>query len=288
MGITVDPTFVPPPPLETVTSPDGLLSAKIDPGHGSVLLWVNYSTQPTPLPQRVRFYRGDGTLVRSGDPAWAPGGIAVAYDHEAPIGRPATYYAVPVYRDDSVGVQTAGVTVVVPWVADPSQVWVKSPGNPAVSALLDAATFEEDGRAFRPSFNAIQGSRLGVATWDVAQGLAGTLTVKTDDFAQYEAMLRLFDGGPLLIQANPECSGIPDFYALPDGNLASLRRVPTGYGYGKRDWPIHLTECIRPATLDAPLRVPGNSYAETDPDFPTYQAAMDTGATYADEMGIEL
>ena len=225
---------MPPAPAETTVSPDGLLTAKVDAARAGVFLLANFAGDATavppvpafdPLPQKVRFVRGDGTLVRSGDPAWAPGGIAIAYDHEAPIGTPASYTAVPLYRDGSEGAATAGVTALVPWVADASDVWLKSPIDPNRSVVARAATFEEAARPLRNAGTAVPGARLGVFSYDVTGGLTAVLTVKTDTRAEYDALVHLFEAGPILLQANPACSGIAQKYAMPSGDLLSLRRV---------------------------------------------------------------
>lgn len=283
MGITVDPQFVPAPPVETVTGPDGVLSAKVDPAHASVLLWTNYTTAD-PLPQKVRFFRGDGTLVRSGDPAWAPGGLAIAYDHEAPIGAAAPYYAVPLYRDGSTGDSSATVAVQMPAPRGAREVWIKSPLNPARSALAWVEETPEITWAARTTFTDVQGSRLPVAVWDVRSGLSTSLLIHTTTRAEAAALEALLDAGPLLVQTRAEYD-LESFYCLP-GEVSKTR--PGKMIDPDALWTVPLTECRRPATLDAPLRVPGNSYAETDPDFPTYAEATATGTTYAEESGIDM
>lgn len=292
-SITVNPAFTPPAPPEQVTGPDGILTARVDAERAGVHLRADFSTADV-VPAKLRFFRGDGTRVRSGDPSdglnalcgWAPGGIGYAYDHEATPGQVNSYYAVPL---DAYGVavgeacDTAAVNL--PWTVDNSQVWVKSPAQPNLSAPLDTATFEEDGRPSRNAGTDTLGATLGLATFAPMGGLSGTLTVKTDTREQYDAMLALLDSGPLLIQAHPVLGGIPDMYAYFDGNAASLRRVATGYGWGMREWPVHLVQCRRPATLDAPLVVPGDSYAEEGDTFASYQQEADQVPSYEALLG---
>ena len=86
MPIPVDPSFVWPDAPTTTTSTDGRLAARVDSAHGGVLLRADFTGDATEA-VKARFYRGDGSLVRSGDPAMAPGGVALAYDHEAPVGE---------------------------------------------------------------------------------------------------------------------------------------------------------------------------------------------------------
>lgn len=288
MGITVDPSFIHPQPVDAVTGPDGILSAKIDPANASVLLWADYTTSD-PTPQRVRFCRGDGTPVRSGDPAWAPGGIAIAYDHEAPIGTAAPYYAVPVYRDGTLGDPSATVTVQLS-AAAPDQhhrTWLKAVGNPAASRQVRVHSFTHRNRHVGANITRVQGSRLPIATRDVLGSLEADTVVRTDTKTEYDDMLALLDELVLLFQPPAE-AGEDDAYVMVTSSDGAARLGGHSLGWAMRLWTLQLTECDRPATLDAPLRIPGNSYAETDPDFPTYAEAVATGVTYAEESGIEL
>lgn len=265
MGITVNPTFVPAPPPLVVSSPDGILTANVDVANAGVLLWADYSTS-VPTPQKVRFYRGDGSLVRSGDPAWAPGGVAVAYDHEAPIMSTAAYYAVP---QDVAGVQgasSATAAVQVPAPVDVNTLWVKSPSRPDLSALAWVEDPPQITRVARNTFQPIRGSRLGVASWDVRAGQDMTLTIVTETIDDADELDALLDSGPLLVQNRPEY-GLPDFYALP-GDVQRTRIG--GMNNPASRWTVPLTECSRPATLEAPLRIPGNTWDSVVSVYPTW------------------
>lgn len=269
--LIVDPTFTPPPPATVLTAPDGIVSAKVDAANAGVLLKADFSAAAD-LPERVRFVRGDGLVVRSGDPAWAPAGIAVAYDHEARPGQANSYYAVPIYPDDSEGDASQTVAVGVPWSVDDSQVWLKCPTDAGISLCLRAATFAEDGRPFRTSVTPIIGSALPMSTADLTGGLSGTLTVRTDTKAEYDAVLRLFAAGDiLLVQAHPDLGGIPEMYVRPMDRLASQRMVETGYGWGKRSWAVQVSEVRRPSTTGAPLMIPGLSYDSVDAQYASYE-----------------
>lgn len=246
------------------------MSAKVDATNAGVLLKADF-TAATQLPTKVRFTRGDGLVVMSGDPAWAPGGIAVAYDHEARPGQANSYYAVPIYPDDSEGDASQTVAVGVPWSVDDSQVWLKCPTDAGISLCLRAATFAEDGRPFRTSVTPIIGSTLPMSTADLTGGLSGTLTVRTDTKAEYDAVLRLFAAGDiLLVQAHPDLGGIPEMYVRPMDRLASQRMVETGYGWGKRSWAVQVSEVRRPSTAGAPLRIPVNTYAAVKGRYGSY------------------
>ena len=277
MPIVIDPSFVPPPPAQVVASPDGLLQVKLDESHAGVLLRADLSSL-SPVPLAVRFYR-NGVPVRGGDPAVVPGGVAHAYDHEAPIGEAASYWVQPVdyWTMEPAGDPSDRVTVELPWTGDPSDVWIKNPIRPDLSLRLPAATFEEQGRPQRTTFADVAGASLGVsAMLAPTGGLTATLTVKSDTKSDYDALRALFDGSILLVQAHPDRGGVPQMYARPSGDLTSQRRVDTGYGWGMRHWPLQLTECRRPATLDSPMRMPQLSWVSTGAIYPTWaeQAAQ--------------
>lgn len=273
MAITVDPKAIPVAPPAVVTSTDGLLSAKVDAANAGVMLRADLSSR-SPAPVCVRFFRGDGSLVRSGDPAWAPGGVAHAYDHEAPLGTGVSYYAQPIDVDLApVGEPTSKVAVEVPWTGDLSDVWLKNPSRPDLSLRLPSATFEETGRPLRTTFTDVPGARLGISSATLTGGLSGTLTVKSATKAAYDTLLQLLDGSILLMQAHPDLGGAPQMYARPTDNLISQRApgATTGYGWDKRLWPIAITECRRPATLDAPLRIPGLTWESVAAQYVTWE-----------------
>lgn len=269
MSPTVDPSFSPPPPETVVKSPDGILWARVDSANAGVHLRADFSAT-VPQPVKVRFYRGDGSAVRSGDVAWAPDGLAHAYDHEASPGETNTYFAMPLDVD---GVQSGDVSdslgVTLPWSVDVSDVWVKNLQDPSKSLHIRASESEETGRPAQTSFTGVPGVAVGLSSSSgPTGGLSLTLTVYVDDRATYRALFgtrangytdALLDGSVLLVQAHPERGGFEQFYARPNGDLLAARRAH-GFGYGMREVPIGLTESRRPATLGAPLIVPGVSW----------------------------
>jgi hypothetical protein len=102
MPLVLSPSYVTPSAPLQITSPDGHLTAKVDTAYDGVLLKVDYSATKTsyPSPFEAVVYRvnPDRTTVRvrSGDPVVGFSGVCYAYDHEAPLGVPVRYYAVPV------------------------------------------------------------------------------------------------------------------------------------------------------------------------------------------------
>lgn len=229
---------------------------------------------------KVRFYRGDGTLVRSGDPAWAPGGTAVAYDHEAPVGGSVAYYAVPETLSGAQGAATATLAVSVPEPTDVRSLWLKSPLQPALSALVWVEDPPQIASAARTSVTPISGAPLGVTSWDVRTGMTTSMVIVTETAAEAATIEALLDAGPLLIQTKVAYD-FPDAYWLPgDWTRDRVARMDNPMSR----WTVPFTQCRRPATLDAPLMIPGNSY--DTPPYVSYDAAKATGLSYNEMLGV--
>lgn len=280
---TVDTAFAQPAPPVSVSSPDGLLSATVDAANGGVLLFADFegtALQAAGGADRVRFYRGDGTLVRSGDPAWAPGGTAVAYDHEAPVGGSVAYYAVPETLSGAQGAATATLAVSVPEPTDVRSLWLKSPLQPALSALVWVEDPPQIASAARTSVTPISGAPLGVTSWDVRTGMTTSMVIVTETAAEAATVEALLDAGPLLIQTKVAYD-FPDAYWLPgDWSRDRVARMDNPMSR----WTVPFVQCRRPATLDAPLMIPGNSY--DTPPYVSYDAATATGLSYNALLGV--
>lgn len=223
------------------------------------------------LPEAVRFRRADGTPVRSGYDALAPGGVAVAYDNEAPLSGPVSWYAEPIWLDGVVGAPSApaAITLTQP---PPSRLWLKSVSQPNLTVLARVATAEETGRTLRSSIVPTAGAQLSGGSSDVTLGWTGTVGLRTDTEAEYNALVEVLSSGVLLMQA-PGCAGIPDqMYVLPQGELAARRMqgAETGQGWGFRIWPVSLVQVDRPTALGAPLMIPDLSWASTREDYATW------------------
>lgn len=254
--------------------------------HDVIFLDARVATQ---LPLSVRFARTDGTLVRSGDTAPAPGGVAVAYDHEAPTGGPVSWVATPIYAGGYEGAPTqpAAIAVVAP---PPSRVWLKSLQDPDLSVLVRVATAEEAGRAFRTSLTPAVGNPLPSGGWDTPMGWAGDVAFRTDTQAEYDALVEVLSSGVLLMQS-PDCAGLPQqLYVLPSGVMAAKRMAgaTTGQGWKYRIWPIGLTEVPRPATVDSPLMIPGLSYDDLPGAYATYDTLLATVPSYLALLGVPV
>lgn len=255
---------------------------------GAVGASVSQQYRPAlnPLPCKVRFTRSDGQLVRSGHDAYAPGGIAVAYDHEAPLGGPVSWTATPVYADGTPGAPTSAAAISL--AAPPaSRVWLKSLLDPDVSVLARVALAEESGRLFRSSLAPVVGAELPGGSWDVPLAWTGNLTFRTDTQAEYDQLVAVLSSGVLLMQSG-DCAGLPQqLYVLPQGSMAARRMsgAATGQGWAYRAWAIDLAETARPATLDSALLIPGLSYDDLPGTYASYDQLAAVVPSYLALLG---
>lgn len=280
MSIVIDPDAPPVVPPVEVTSPDGILTARRDDAWAGVVLTADY-TGADPVPGRVRLVRvgpdGQETPVRSGDLAWAPGGLAVAYDHEAPLGVPVTWYAYPVAADGTLGTRSQGAALTIPEPDAPRDVWLKSVNDPATSLRVLVTSWPTQEYAARQQRLDILGAAspvIGIDTWSLGSGDVQILTESLDERI---ALLGLLTSGSVLLAQTRGAYGRPDAYMVPGAPSEQMIGAATDPG---RLWTVTMTSVDRPPTLDAGLRIPGRSYADTAVMLPTYADRTATGQTY--------
>lgn len=236
--------------------------------------WIDDVTVEQLSPHNIRFQRGDGQWVRSGDPARSPGASAIAYDHEAPLGQQTSWTAVPIFADGTEGAPSGPVTLTTPDVPRVRRnVWVKAINDPGLSmpllAVMPLPTFA---RAGRLSLSDIPDSQYPAGPYDVPSARKTEMTVLTETAADHEAVEALFTSGPVLVQQRGDF-GQRDRYYLPgDLTEAPVARMDSG----ARQWTVALSEIARPATIDAPLYIPGHSFD----DLATVGTYNDVAAAY--------
>lgn len=267
--------------MPTATGTDNVLTVTTDPTFAGVYLRADFSAL-NPQPLQVRFTRG-GVTVRSGDPAWAPGGVAYAYDHEAPLGGISVWTATPIWRDGTFGSASVSVAVVVEPMGVDLDCWLKPLGNADKCLGLQLHSDEiEESREGRTQITDVLGSVLPAAAWDRRRPAALSLTMRTSTKVEKDSLLSALDEGPVLVQLNP-LFGIDDFYAVPDGSSLRYVQFPLSQ---LRDVPTSFIPISRPATVDAPMRWPGKSfaaisgpfaiYANRQSAYPTYRSVLET------------
>lgn len=280
MSIVIDPSIAPPAPPAEAVSPDGILTARRDDAYAGVYLIADYTAAPV-LPQRVRFVRvgTDGTVaeVRGGDAAWAPGGLAVAYDHEAPLGAASVWFAYPVDTSGAAGAPSEGVALAVPEPNVPRDVWLKSITDPGLALRVVVLAWPQLEYTERQERFDVLGSPAPVMRVDAWSLPTSTMTIETQTLAERAALRSLLTvGTTVLIQTRAEY-GREDTYWVP-GKLSET--MPGDAGDAHRTWEIPVTAVDRPPTIDAPLRIPGRSYADSAVPWPTYADRTATGQTY--------
>lgn len=269
-----------PAPPATATSPDGVLTVTADAANGGVLLRADFSGLAT-HPKYVRFLRGS-ERVRSGDPARSPGGHAVAYDAEAPLGGTSTWTAVPLDADEEPGTSSAGASLLVPAPTGSRTLWVKSLDRPSLSmAVTLLRPLPSVSRGARVALHEVPGDTYPGGSWDVRSARQVSLQALTATLAERDQMWALLDSGILLVQGI-EAWGLGGLYALPgDVDEAYVGSVMSDQ---RRIWTIPLAEQRRPATLDSPLYVPGKSYGDSLAAAATYAARLSMWPTYGDRL----
>lgn len=223
---------------------------------------------------KVRFERQDGTVVRSGNPAWAPGGYAHAYDHEATLGGGTLWRAVPIRFDGSEGEPSEYVGAVIPALSD-GWAWLKPVTDPDKAMLLkvEPPDLSYDGRVDTTS---IAGAPRPAATWDVLEGFTTQLRSLVREKNVEQQLMALLDEGPVLAQF-PACAGLPDFYFIR-GKLDLEHVHWDGWPWRRYQWDV--IQIDRPDTTDSPFRIPGLSYDTVARDWTTYDQLKSTVESY--------
>lgn len=223
---------------------------------------------------KVRFERQDGSVVRSGNPAWAPGGYAHAYDHEATLGGGTLWRAVPIHFDGTEGTPSEYVGAVIPALSD-GWAWLKPVADPNKAMLLkvEPPDLSYDGRVDTTS---IAGAPRPAATWDVLEGFTTQLRSLVREKPVADQLMTLLDEGPVLAQF-PACAGLPDFYFIR-GKLDLEHVHWDGWPWRRYQWEV--VQIDRPDTTDSPLRIPGLSYDTVARDWTTYDQLAATVDSY--------
>lgn len=275
-------------PPEDTTSPDGWLTAVVDPTWAGVTLSIDYTAGDVPHDravdvrkvQIVRHEPGGVVVpVRSGDLAWAVEGVGAAFDHEAPLGVAVSYSATPLYDDGTWGpTSSVGVMVPAPDPNDDADLWLKSLDTPGLSLRVMIVEWPGLTSAGRQTTAELSGSPFPVVTYDThgAETVEVAVDVPPERVDQARELLR---SGVLLAQVRPGYLVSDAFHVpaditgpTPTGKLGSSE----GYRFA---WTI--TPIARPDTAGQPMRSPGWSYDTLAAQFATYDAVTGSFSTYA-------
>jgi len=210
---------------------------------------------------------GDPVPVRSGDLAWALGGVGSAYDHEAPLGVAVIYTATPVYADGSTGAASSlAVTVPAP-PRGPGDVWIKSIDEPGISARVTVTQWPALSWGARIDTADVAGSPFPAASQDVYGAPASSITIDAEGSAIETVQRLLTTPGVLLVQTRPDYHR-PDQYVLVGTVQQQINSTPTE----PRTYTADLIRVGRPDTANQPMRIPGWSWDELARTFASWDA----------------
>ncbi|HET9382266.1 MAG TPA: hypothetical protein VFP69_15745 [Streptomyces sp.] len=288
MPMIVDPNAPQVTPPETVTSPDGWLTAVVDAQWAGVYLAVDYTGGTAPLAdaaqvRKVALVRQDPgapapVAVRSGDLAWAVEGVGQAYDHEAPLGVAVAYTATPQYADGTWGPSSSlGLAVPAPAPAETKDLWLKSIEEPSLSMRVMYGPDQGTTSEARQETAARTGTPYTAVAYDTAAAPAEAVQVDVlaADIAQFRRLIR---SGVLLAQVRPGYQK-PDRFFVPGivTEKATGRLGSTG-GYTVT---FDIVPMERPATAGQPMMAPAWSYDTLAALFGTYDGVAASYASYA-------
>jgi hypothetical protein len=182
-----------------------------------------------------------------------------------------------------MGASSEEAAMSLPEMADAVDCWIKPLADPGLSVAYQIHTDRiTRGFAGRVNTTPIPGRRLPSATWDRRVPAPLSITLRTETLFERDALDLALDEGPVLVQLRG-IYGIPDFYAVP---VDSTENYFLGMFSSLRDYPVTFQPCERPATIDAPLFIPGRSYADSLATAPTYNDRLATWPTYLDVLGL--
>ncbi|WP_215456681.1 hypothetical protein [Streptomyces sp. ATCC 21386] len=288
MPMIVDPSAPPITAPETVTSPEGWLTAVVDPVWAGVYLAVDYMAGDTPLAEaadvrKALITRQDpgaaGPVpVRSGNLAWAIEGTGTAYDHESPLGVAVAYTARPLYADGTWGPETSlAVVVPAPSPGHSRDLWLKSLEDPGLSMRVMYGTAQGTTSAARQETASRSGSPYTAVAYDTAAAPAETVSVDVlaEDIVQFRTLVR---SGVLLAQVRPGYQ-IPDRFFVP----ADVSEKPTGKlgSTGGYTVTFDIVPIERPDTADQPMVTPEWSYDALAAAFASYDTVEAAYTSYA-------
>lgn len=274
MPIVISPSTPNPATPSTATSSDSHLTVYVDATYCGVLLKADFSGLGTP-PIKVRFMRGTDR-VRSGDPAWSPGGVGFAYDHEAPLSAATAWTAVPIFADGSEGSASTAATVTTAGLPTGFDFVVKPTSDPGSMVFLKSLAPEPTrGRVGMLNLTDIPGSRFKSGTWEPRQYADDQFSFQTATLADYADLETCMDAGIVFIQSDPGY-GIGDFYAIPSDSAVT----PMIYqGDPRRQVQVTFVHQPRPPTLGSAWMMPGRSWQTVKTGYATYAAVTSAYAT---------
>lgn len=161
------------------------------------------------------------SVLRTANPAPAPGGTAVVFDYEAPGDTPVAYRAVS---------NTGAAAASAPVTWSPDRVWLRHPGVPALSVAPTVENLTDLSQPASLSLIDVIGRDLPVPSSDGARrALRGTLSLLLQERAERAALLRLVSRVAVLLLDVPDGWGWEITHAyVAFGDLTPSNPVQNG------------------------------------------------------------
>jgi hypothetical protein len=172
--------------------------------------------------------------------------VLVVEDHEAPLGRPVSYYA-EARNASNVVVSTRTSSTVTLDPGDEQYGWLKDPGYPTRNIHLMIAQAPDWQRAITQTVHRVRGATMPVVLSDVRGGLEGDLTVYTQTDDERAALHWLLDPGSVLLWQAAPGYGVDDVY-VSVGQVTEARSGGPAQDPW-RTWTLPLTQVAQPVTV---------------------------------------
>jgi hypothetical protein len=172
--------------------------------------------------------------------------VLVVEDHEAPLGRPVSYYA-EARNASNVVVSTRTSSTVTLDPGDEQYGWLKDPGYPTRNVHVMIAQAPDWQRAITQTVHRVRGATMPVVLSDVRGGLEGDLTVYTQTDDERAALHWLLDPGSVLLWQAAPGYGVDDVY-VSVGQVTEARSGGPAQDPW-RTWTLPLTQVAQPVTV---------------------------------------
>lgn len=278
------------PPREVVSLDNRLQATVAESGLGVLLIYdaSDFLDATGQAPVRAWFYRG-GEALRSGAPAFAPGGVAICYDQEIGLGEPGSYSAVPVFVDGFEGEESSLSLL----SANPRDragqpgVWLKHLADANRSAPVLVLSNSEREYPINSESATVMGSSYPIVVTQATTAPTFTLTVVTEGAEEKRRISRLLslpghvpDGeatSVLLLQYAAEYDRADRYVSVAGVTVNELGDTPL---QGRATFEVELVTVSRPDPTDVPLRIPGRDYETIPASYTAYSDIPQTNDTY--------
>jgi hypothetical protein len=247
------------------------LTATVQPGNVPPRVFLQL-TGATGTTVEVGRQDADGRTrpVRGGDPGTLSGGTWVGYDYESWFGQPMVYEAVT----------SGGTTLSASVQLDVADVWLRHPGAPDLSVIVEIHGEPDETYALNRLVTAPLGRTYPIVTTDGRRkAKTATMVVATWDDDQRNALHNIVaDGAPLLLDVPPAKGWGLEHQYMAIADVTAARATPELAEFGGRLWSLPYDEVDRPVGGQQAQW----TYADVLARYATYNAVKAAYLTYND------